>query len=507
MGKCKIIMILSIAAVIFIFAGHSAKAVEFDPNFILSNAELLDADTMSLMEIERFLQTRGSYLADHHFRNCDGHYKSGARIIYEAAHNYDCEGVNVGSNPTYEEKAEVCERVTINPKLLLVLLQKEQSLIEDPSPEQGQLDWATGYGCPDGGGCNSRWKGFGKQVNSAALQFYDYMQNPDHYNYQPGKTYTVSNTGRDPSVIRPENRATAALYNYTPHVYYGNYNFYKLWLKYFTRAYPNGSLLQAKGEPGVWLIDDGKKRPFETRGALTTRFDPNKVITVDSSVLAQYPKGDPLKFPQYSLIRSPRGTIYLLVDDKRRGFASGEAFRKIGYNPEEIIDASWDDIKAYQEGRPITATSTYPTGALLQNKKTGGIYWVSEGKKAPLLHPIFLNTKFRYKSVHPMSADKLAEYEKVEPVKFDDGEIMTPTDSPAVYVIEDGKKRAITSAQIFEDLNYKWENVITVPPAVADLYEEGEPISQVYLQKDQIIDISSSTAETATATTETEDQT
>lgn len=500
MTKYKIVLPVCIMALFGFLAAGSAKAVEFDPSYIISDAELFDSGSMSLLEIEKFLQSRGSYLANRSFKNCDGHYKSAARIIYEAANNYDCDGVSIPPSPTYEEKARICEPVTINPKALLVLLQKEQSLISDRSPRQSQLDWATGYGCPDGGGCNDRWKGFGKQVNSAALQFYDYMQNPDHYTYKAGHTYTVSNTGRGPSVITPKNQATAALYNYTPHVYNGNYNFYKLWLKYFTRAYPNGSLLQSKGEPGVWLIQDNEKRPFITRGALTTRFDASKIITVDPSVLAQYPKGDPLKFPQYSIIRSPRGTIFLIVDDKRRGFASGEAFRKIGYNPEEIIDASWDDINAYEEGKAITATSTYPTGALLQNSATGGVYWVSEGTKAPLLHPILLNTKFKYKSIHQISPDKLAEYKKGDPVRFDDGELLTPDNSPAVYVIEDGKKRAIASAEIFEDLGYKWKNIITAPSVITDLYEEGEPISEIYLQQDQIIDISTSTPATATGT-------
>ena len=35
-----------------------------------------------------------------------------------------------------------------------------------------------------------------------------------------------------------------------------------------------------------------------------------------------------------------------------------------------IINASWEDINAYEEGLPITATSSHPTGALLQDKTT-----------------------------------------------------------------------------------------------------------------------------------------
>jgi len=200
---------------------------------------------------------------------------------------------------------------------------------------------------------------------------------------------------------------------------------------------------------------------------------------VNRSDLDSYEKGAPIKFPQYSLIRSPRGTIFLLVDNKRRGFASGEAFRQIGINPEEVMNASWEDINAYKEGIPITATSTYPTGALLQDKTTGGVYWVIEGTKAPIWDAIFLKTKFKHKKIIPVSPKELAEYATVDPVIFEDGELVKSPNSPAVYIIANKQKRPITSGKIFESLGYKWENVITVSPKVLYLYNEGEPITDI----------------------------
>jgi len=478
----KKLFIALLSTICYLLSTTPTHASTFNPNYIISNSEILDSTSMSLNSIQEFLQNKGSYLAHYSCPNTDGVVKTAAEIIYDAAvNNYDCDGVNLSDNPTLTEKKLKCQPITINPKFLLVLLQKEQSLIEDPSPKQSQLDWATGYGCPDNGSCNPRWQGFGRQVNSAALQFFDYMTNPHRYTYKVGETYTFTNpystTKQEATVVTPANQATAALYNYTPHVYNGNYNFFNIWQRYFTRSYPDGSLLQVEGEVGVWLIQNGKKRPFLTKGALTSRFDINKIITVNKSDLDAYEKGAPIKFPQYSLIRSPSGTVFLLVDDKRRGFADGEAFRKIGFNPEEVIDASWEDINAYEEGTPITATSTYPTGALLQNKTTGGVYWVIEGTKAPLWDAIFLKTKFKHKKIIPVSPEELAEYTTVDPVIFEDGELVKSPYSPAVYVIANGKKCPITSGKVFEDLGYKWENIITVSPKVLHLYDEGEAIT------------------------------
>lgn len=480
-------------------------AVKFDPNYIISDEEMLDSSSMTLAEIEAFLATKGGYISKNKFQNYRGEYKSAGEIIFEAANNYDCDGTSVSTTATRAEMAKYCRPVTINPKLLLVLLQKEQSLIEETSPRQSQLDWATGYGCPDGQACNDRWRGFGKQVNSAALQFADYMVHPTNYPYVAGRSYTVTNTGRAPMPILPQNQATASLYNYTPHVYNGNFNFFKLWNRYFTLSYPNNTLMQAKDEPGVWLIQNGQKRPFLTKGALTSRYDAKKIVQVDKSVLNSYPTGAPIKFPQYSLIRSPRGTIFLLVDDTRRGFDSSEAFRKIGFNPEEIMDASWEDINTYTEGVPITATTSYPTGALLQDTSTGGIYYVTEGTKAPLWDRTLLDNKFKWKSITPESPEKLASFKTVEPAIFNDGELLTSNVSPAVYVIDKGTKRPIVSGAVFEELGYKWENIITVPVKILELYPDGEALKKVYNEDEiEIIDeFASSTPDMASSTDDT----
>lgn len=466
MKKIKKTAFLLFCFLAFLLSCPPARADNFDPNNIISDEEVLDYTAMTLDDVREFLKNKGGYLANYSCADPDGKIMTAADIIYGRA---------------------ITNKV--NPKFLIALLQKEQSLIEDADPAQNQLDWATGYGCPDGDSCNSRWQGFWKQINSASLQFRDYMDNPHLYTYKAGGSYSFTNpystTIKEPIVVTIANRATAALYNYTPHVYNGNYNFYKIWQRYFTKNYLGGSLLQAQGEAGVWLIQNGKKRPFISRGALTSRFDIKKIISVNKSDLDKYETGSPIKFPQYSLVRSPRGTIFLLVDDKKRGFATGEAFRKMGFNPEEVIGASWEDINSYLDGTPLTATSTYPTGALLQNKNTGGVYWVFEGQKAPILDAIFLKTKFSNKKIIPVTPKELDNYASADPVLFGDGELVKSSMSSAVYVIANGKKLPITSGKVFEQLGYKWENIITISPKVLYLYAEGAPITQITNNNDE----------------------
>ncbi|HNX10843.1 MAG TPA: hypothetical protein PKI61_01760 [bacterium] len=493
MRNLERIALISLFSLLAILPGKLLAQTEIDPNFrpgnIISDEEILNCNGMSLGEIQTFLEKKGSFLANYTTYNAHGTFgKSAAQIIYEAATaNYDCEGVEMSDTPDEAEKQLKCRRVsTVNPKFLLVLLQKEQSLIENSAPTARQLDWATGYGCPDGWTCNPYYQGFGKQINSAALQFRYYIDHPNEFKYQPGNTYTFTNPYgtiiNEPMAVTIENRATAGLYNYTPHVFNGNYNFYKLWQSYFPggsrRTYPDGSLLKTSTQPVVFLIENGQKKPFANMGALSTRFDINKIITVSPEVLEQYEPGGAIKYPNYSLIKTPEKKIYLLVDGNKRLIESDAVFRKIGFSSEELVSGTMDDLAAYATTTTITATSTYPLGALIMNTKNGGVYYVSEGQKAPIVDKVLLSTKFRGRRILKATEADLAKYPKISPVLFDSGELLKSNNAQAVYLIDNGQKRPFLSGSDFESLGYNWDNVITVSPQMLYLYPEGEAVKQ-----------------------------
>lgn len=124
--------------------------------------------------------------------------KSAARIIWEAAQEF-----------------------RINPQVLIVTLQKEQSLVTDDWPwPHTQFRSAMGYGCPDTALCDSRYYGFYNQVYNAARQFRLYANNPRGYNHIPNQNNFVRynpNAACGGSTVFIENQATASLYNYTPY--------------------------------------------------------------------------------------------------------------------------------------------------------------------------------------------------------------------------------------------------------------------------------------------------
>lgn len=416
----------------------ASQAAVFDNGYIIGDGDLVDYASMTTEEIELFLREKSGKLAERLLADKNGNIKTAAQIIYEAAQEH-----------------------LINPKFLLVMLQKEQSLIEDSTPSQKQLDWAMGYGvcdrCDPDDASLLLFKGFGVQVDRAAGVQRWYLDNKNlSWLKQMGKTYTI-----DGHKVTIANQVTANLYNYTPHIQ-GNYNFWKIWNGWFSQKYPDGTLLQAEKEPGVWLIENGIRRPFYSKSALVSRFDLKKIILVSRNELEKYESGAPIKYANYTVLTGPDKSVYLLVNNTLRKFESQEVLRTIGYNPEEFQALAESEMKYYNVGEPITMASAYPTGALLQDKKTGGVFFVQDGKKAPLITKDIMNVNFQRFTVTPVSPEELDKFETIDSVKLRDGEIVKTKESSSVYIISNGLKMPVSSGDDYEKLGYKWENLIVV---------------------------------------------
>ncbi len=421
-------------------------ALEFNSSRILDDSDLFDYESMDLKAIQNFLEKRNGTL--HHYVATDknGQLKPASEIIFNASQEHK-----------------------VNPKFILVTLQKEQSLVEDSDPSQKQYDWATGYGVCDSCDMNDpalvKFRGFGKQVDSSAALQRWYVDNANNgWLKVKGGTYPISG-----QLITIANQATANLYNYTPHLL-GNLNFWKIWNRWFSQKYPDGTLLQVGGEPGVWLIKDGTRRPFLNKSALISRFGSQDIIKVSKSELEKYPLGVPIKYPNYSLLVDGQKKVYLLVDDVLRPFESMEVVRTIGYNPEEFEPILDFELSTFTMGKIITLQDSYPMGALLQNNKTGAVFYVESGIKYPIKTRDILKINYPKEKLYSVGEDVLQKLVDGEAVKLKDGNLVKTKNSPTVFVISNGKKQPIQDEKVFNSLGYSWKNILTVSvESLADL--------------------------------------
>ncbi|HCC23242.1 TPA: hypothetical protein DF272_03620 [Candidatus Falkowbacteria bacterium] len=414
----------------------ATEAIEFNRHLVISDDQMFNPSAMTLAEIQKFLELKNSYLATLTVPDIDGAQKTAAAIIDGAA-----------------------KRHGVNPKLILVMLQKEQSLVEDPNPSYKQIDWAMGYGVCDSCSLNDPllliYKGFANQVDKAIARLRWYSDNPTVFK-TVGQTYIID--GQD---VTPMTQATANLYSYTPHIH-GNYLFWKIWQRWFKQYYPDGSLLKTYDAPTVWLIQFGEKRAFVNMSSLISRYDPKRILTVTTEELDKYEVGAPIKYPNYSLLKEPTGSIYLLVGDTLKHIDTMDTFRLLGFNPLEIIEVETGDLDGYNIGEEITMKSSYPLGALLQNKDTGGVYYVQNGVKHPLIAIEIMRINYPGYRLIPVDAVELENFDDGDMIGYREGALLKGSDKPTVYVVSGATRRPIVSGEVFERLGYKWTDVYTV---------------------------------------------
>ena len=230
-------------------SAEAASASQFDAGNLISDANFFQGEAMSTAQVQTFLQQKRS-TCDAGYTCLPG-YRQATPSMSATAY---CAAMGGMADET---AASIIARVglacDISQRVLIVLIEKEQSLITDPSPSQRQYDRATGFACPDTAPCDPAFGGFFYQVYNAARQFQRYTDHPLNYNHRAGQVNDIlynplAACGSSPVYIA--NAATAGLYNYTPYqpnaaalanLYgtgdscsaYGNRNFWRIFTDWF----------------------------------------------------------------------------------------------------------------------------------------------------------------------------------------------------------------------------------------------------------------------------------
>lgn len=445
--------LITACAVVVAFPMRSYAA---SPDFLIGDREFTDSATMSLADVQRFFEERGSLLATTYLPDSSGALKFPSEILWFAA-----------------------VEARVNPQVLLATLQKEQRLVTDTKPTVRQYDYAMGYGCPDGSGCSDRFRGFGKQIRGAALQFRGYLDDLT----VKGETIARWAVGRaketgDGFTVTPQNAATAALYSYTPWrgngKIGGNTSFVRIWKEWFGGGtWPDGTVLEAP-DGSRWLLQGNKRRKFASRAVAAARASAAAIVSVRQEELETYTEGSPIRFAEYAVVEGPDRKRWVLVGDTRRPIASAAVFRQLGFHPEEVEGATVDDLSAYRVGEPITAAGGNPRGVLIRERESKRVYHIVEGVKRLVSDDALRTLVFSDATVVVKPAKDLKKYRTGEPVRLPEGVIVTaPNALPTVFIISKGERRPIASPRALELLGYQWSDVVHVSNATLALHPVG----------------------------------
>lgn len=270
-------MALSLVSVVMPGGASALSGSQFQAGHIIDDGIFFNQASMNTAAIQNFLNAKVPVCQTNHppangynppfICLKDYHQDTPARDPSPGL----CNGFGAGNKSAAQIIFEVAQSCGVNPQVLIVMLQKEQGLVTDTWPYPIQYRSAMGYGCPDGAACDAEYYGFLNQVYAAAKQFKRYVRDANQYNYRAGFNNNIQWSPNAPcgaSTVYIENRATAALYNYTPYqpnaaalnnLYgtgdgcsaYGNRNFWRYFNDWFGTTF--GTVLLRGSGPTVFV--------------------------------------------------------------------------------------------------------------------------------------------------------------------------------------------------------------------------------------------------------------
>jgi hypothetical protein len=446
----------------------------FNPNILISDQTFSDVGTFgSAAGIQKFLEQRNSMLANTSqdfllkLKEPDTATKIGledpqpnltrlrtaAELIYDAATKHG-----------------------LNPQVLLVTLEKEQGLITGQFSNdalQRRLDRAFGFSCTVSEGCGdiflsfyrqlfgtfdsdgSRWLGASASLMRSFRTEGGRGPGVDAQNQvfgrplirvsKVGDTIVLDNTTEDYGVqhhqtITLGNKATAALYRFTPHVFNGNYNFWKFFTTWF--KYPNGTVIRLQGgDANFYVIDNGNKRPFSQFVATQRKLNTTNVITVSQTEFDSYLSDKPMPPLDGTLIKGDvSGAVFLIQDTKKRPI-SYPVFVQQKFSFANVITVPQAEVDFYEQGAFVTPVN----GTLIVGETDGTVYLIDADLKRPVSYEVFVAQKYSFAKIMKLS--------DIEVIAFPSGPFVYPPDSVAIklkddtgiYWFRDGQKRYVSA--------------------------------------------------------------
>jgi LysM repeat protein len=379
---------------------EAANAAQFDPGNIISDSVFYDFGTMTVAEIQRFLNSKVPACND-----ADGGPKCIKDFVMDtpAIQGEDgrCESLPAAQNQTAAQIIYTVSRACkINPRVLIVTLQKEQGLIQAGNPTQRMYDFALGMSCPDtAAGCSKSAAGFFYQLYKGAGQLQWYGDPRGSFTYlrvgtMISRKYQAANVEYSQGVscgsrtFELKSNATAALYYYTPYTpneaamknlygsgdrcsAYGNRNFWRFYTDWFGSTLGGGFLLKSATSGNYFIIED-KKYLIEDVETVVAFKPLGPLGTVSQDYLDSFTDAGPMS----RVVKSPAGNFFFIDGGQRYQFTNCAQATQFGVNCDTAPAVTASQISALPSGGVMTE---YVSG------ENGQTFFIQDGTKRQIL--------------------------------------------------------------------------------------------------------------------------
>ncbi len=454
----------------------------FNPNRLIDDAVFADTQTFGGAEgIQKFLEIKNSVLANISPSFLAMLKEPDSALLKTALED---PSPNLGRLRTASELIWDASRHSgLNPQVIIVTLQKEQGLItnhQNSSPDKLQkvLDKAMGFNCPDGGGCGNLFPGFYYQLfgnfdsagnrylgaTKSLIKSYSYLEgrgpSVNGNIARVGQNINLENITNNPEAPKEQtvnlgNRATAALYRYTPHVFNGNYNFWRYFQEWF--RYPNGTLLSLSGDNRLYIIQNGTKQVVPEFVVKARNLDLSKKLTASPNELSTYPD-DKIFGPTDNTVVKAEGDnkIYVFIKNIKHP-VSEFVLSQRNLQTAMALNISVSESQLFEQGSVLPPSD----GTILRGEVDKSVYVVENSVLKLFSDFTFKQRKIVGKNVIVVPDLEIATYQKLGFVAPLDGTLIKATGSQTVYLIEQGLKHPI-SAELFKNRAFKAKDIAII---------------------------------------------
>lgn len=476
----------------FIGVGNVDAASVFNPGRIIDDGIFTNSGSMNPGSIQSFLNTKGASCSNGEapcLKNFAEGGRSAAQIIYDTSQEF-----------------------RINPQVLIVTLQKETGLVTVNQPANWRYRTATGYGCPDStpGVCDANYYGFTNQTKGTARMFRKIMDNvPQSEWYTPYVLGNNSirwhpNTSCGSSIVNIENRATQALYNYTPYrpnqaaleagwgqgdgcSSYGNRNFYLWFTDWFGTTiigqYPS-PLYKSAGSSDIYAIANNTKYKmvnFAVINAFGLLDAPVTIVT--DAYLSNLTTGPAITSSIAKKAQDPSGTLYMFDDGKR--YPIGIQACKENLDGSPVANSTWK-IDCFNSG----VVSSLPN-SLIDNFSRQDInipnvilydnsaWKIEDGKKRRITNPAFIDVLGGWGNVRWMK--DINATQSLGKLLIPANSVVKFSGSDAIYLMTYTKLLPINSLEDFIAWGLNKLPVYSLPASfnTTDPLDIGTPITSI----------------------------
>lgn len=232
----------------------------------------------------------------------------------------------------------------------------------------------------------------------------------------------------------------------------------------------------------VFAISGGYRNEIGTVGALGADYANKRISLISEAQLNAYPAktvnntSNPVtpavNYADGTLLRAAGDTkVYLIEQAKRRWInTTAEQAIALDFKLGDTKEVNQTTLEKYTLGDPIKYAA--PEGVLAKDEGNH-IFLLQAGRKRPITSAqLFERLGYKWENATFNTDTKF--FLPGPAMLYPTGTLLKSRSDGSVFMIENAQKRLITSAQLFERLGYKWESIVNAEPREVEVFPAGK---------------------------------